>query len=184
MKSFCKVPTIPHKKLLVGRNGLNGIEVDAHPVLTRSQVLLLGIVRRIHVAHPVAFLLIKAIDEVVKLPSGVDLSKREDRRVEESAPSTSKNQHTHSRRMSDFWSPSAWLEKRIVSLNSLESAEIRAETGEAHFVSYLFHLGFTVFAHVGENNRRMKHKISFKKLPQTNETTRVPLLLQQRMANG
>lgn len=89
MQPFCKVPTIPHKQLLVGRNGLNGVEVDVHPILARSQVLLLGRVRRIHVAHPVAFLLVKAIDEVVKLPSGIDLSKREDRRVGESAPGTS-----------------------------------------------------------------------------------------------
>lgn len=75
MKPFCKVPTIPHKKLLVGRDGLNGVEVDVHPVLTCSQVLLPGRVCRIHIAHPVAFLLIKAIDEVVELPSGIDLSK-------------------------------------------------------------------------------------------------------------
>lgn len=89
MQPFCEVPTIPHKQLLVGRNGLNGVEVDVHPILARSQVLLLGGVRRIHVAHPVAFLLVKAINEVVKLPSGIDLSKREDRRVGESVPSTS-----------------------------------------------------------------------------------------------
>lgn len=75
VKPLCKVPTIPHKKLLVVRDGLNGVEVDVHPVLTRSQVLLPGRVRRIHIAHPVAFLLIKAIDEVEKLPSGIDLSK-------------------------------------------------------------------------------------------------------------
>lgn len=73
MKPFCKVPAVPHKKLLVGRDGLDGVEVDVHPVLTCSQVLLPGGVRWIHVAHPVAFLLIKAINEVVKLSSGIDL---------------------------------------------------------------------------------------------------------------
>lgn len=78
MKPLCKVPTIPHKKFLVGRDGLNGVEVDVHPVLTGSQVLLAGRVSWIHVAHPVAFLLIKAINEVVELLSGVDLSKREE----------------------------------------------------------------------------------------------------------
>lgn len=86
MQPLCKVPAIPHKQLLVGRNGLNSVEVDVHPVLAGSQVLLPGGVRRIHVAHPVALLLFKAIDEVVKLPSGVDLSGREDRRVEEGQP--------------------------------------------------------------------------------------------------
>lgn len=86
MKPLCKVSAIPHKKLLVGRNGLNGVEVDVHPVLTRSQALLPGRVRRIHIAHPVALLLIKAIDEVEKFPLGIDLSKREDRRVEENQP--------------------------------------------------------------------------------------------------
>lgn len=89
MKPFCKVPTIPHKKFLVGRDGLNGVEVDVHPVLTRSQVLLPGRVRWIHIAHPVAFLFIKAINEVVKLPSGIDLSKREDRHVKGSQPQSS-----------------------------------------------------------------------------------------------
>lgn len=101
VKPFCKVPTIPHKKLLVGRDGLNGVEVDVHPVLTRSQVLLPGRVCRIHIAHPVAFLLIKAIDEVVKFPSGIDLSKREGRHVKEStlkpgeaSPAPAKNKHS------------------------------------------------------------------------------------------
>jgi hypothetical protein len=71
-----KVPTIPHKKFLVGRDRLNSVEVDVHPVLTGSQVLLPGRVSWIHVAHPVAFLLIKAINEVVELLSGIDLFKR------------------------------------------------------------------------------------------------------------
>lgn len=57
------------------------------------------------------------------------------------------------------------------SRGSLESAEIRAETGKVHFVSYLFHFGFIVFSRVGENNSRMKHRISFKELPQTDQTT-------------
>lgn len=97
MKPLCKVPTIPHKKLLVGRDGLNGVEVDVHPVLTRSQVLLPGRVRRIHIAHPVAFFLIKAIDEVEKLPSGVDLSKQKDRRVKESQPQSNDKLPRHLR---------------------------------------------------------------------------------------
>lgn len=79
MEPLRKVPTIPHKKFLVGRDRLNSVEVDVHPVLTGSQVLLPGRVSWIHVAHPVAFLLIKAINEVVELLSGVDLFKGEDR---------------------------------------------------------------------------------------------------------
>lgn len=74
MEPLRKVPTIPHKKFLVGRDRLNSVEVDVHPVLTGSQVLLPGRVSWIHVAHPVAFLLIKAINEVVELLSGIDLS--------------------------------------------------------------------------------------------------------------
>lgn len=76
MKPSCKVPAIPHKKFLVGRDRLDGVEVDIHPVLTRSQVLLPGRMCWIHVSHPVALLLVKAINEMVKLPSGVDLSKK------------------------------------------------------------------------------------------------------------
>lgn len=86
MEPFRKVPTIPHKKLLVGRNGLNGVEVDVHAVLTGGQVLLPGRVCWVHVAQPVALLLIKAVDEVVKLPSGIDLPKREQDTLEKKAP--------------------------------------------------------------------------------------------------
>jgi len=50
VKPFCKVPAVPHKKLLVGRDGLNGVEVDVHAVLTGGQVLLPGSVRWVHVA--------------------------------------------------------------------------------------------------------------------------------------
>ena len=88
MKPFRKVPAIPHKKLLVGGDGLNGVEVDVHAVLTGGQVLLPGRVCWVHVAQPVALLLIKAIDEVVKLPSGIDLPKREDGHGKESPKAT------------------------------------------------------------------------------------------------
>ena len=114
MKPFCKVPAVPHKKLLVGRDGLNGVEVDVHAVLTGGQVLLPGRVRRVHVAQPVALLHIKAVNEVVKLPSGIDLRRREDRRGKESPQcnrklaSTSGNKHGKH----DFWSLTASLEKR------------------------------------------------------------------------
>ena len=115
VKPFCKVPAVPHKKLLVGRDGLNGVEVDVHAVLTGGQVLLPGRVRRVHVAQPVALLHIKAVNEVVKLPSGIDLRRREDRRGKESPQcngklaSTSGNKHGKY----DFWSLTASLEKEI-----------------------------------------------------------------------
>lgn len=115
VKPFCKVPAVPHKKLLVGRDGLNGVEVDVHAVLTGGQVLLPGRVRRVHVAQPVALLHIKAVNEVVKLPSGIDLCRREDRRGKESPQcngklaSTSGNKHGKY----DFWSLTASLEKEI-----------------------------------------------------------------------
>lgn len=89
MEPLRKVPTIPHKKFLVGRDRLNSVEVDIHPVLTGSQVLLPGRVSWIHVAHPVAFLLIKAVDEVVELLSGIDLFKREEKMLCERQPARS-----------------------------------------------------------------------------------------------
>lgn len=75
-----KVPAIPHKKFLVGRDRLNSVEIDVHSVLAGGQVLLPGRVSWIHVSHPVAFLLVKAVDEVVELLSGIDLFEREERR--------------------------------------------------------------------------------------------------------
>lgn len=110
MKALCKVPTIPHKKFLVGRDGFNGVEVDVHPVLTGSQVLLPGRVSWIHVAHPVTFLLIKAIDEVVEFLSGIDLSKREERcsvekqlaQSQGKLPQISQNKHRQARQHVGF----------------------------------------------------------------------------------
>lgn len=67
MEPLCKVSAVPHKELLVGRDGLDGIEVDVHSILTSSQVLLLNRVARVYITHPVALVLIKSINEVVKL---------------------------------------------------------------------------------------------------------------------
>lgn len=66
MQPLCEVSAIPHKQLLVGRDGLDGIEVDVHSILTSSQVLLLNRVARVYITHPVALVLIKSINEVVK----------------------------------------------------------------------------------------------------------------------
>lgn len=65
--------------------GYDGVEVDVHAALTGGQVLLPGRVCWVHVAQPVALLpLTKPINEVVKLPSGIDLRKREERHGKES----------------------------------------------------------------------------------------------------
>lgn len=74
----------------------------------------------------------------------------------------------------DFSFPVAHLEKEWnrFSQSSLESAEIRTETGKAHFVSYLFHFSFIIFSCLGKNDRRTKHHISFKELPRPDQTTR------------
>jgi hypothetical protein len=74
--------------------------------------------------------------------------------------------------------PHRLARKRIdqVGKSCLESAEMRAEAGKAHFVSYPFHSSFIVFSCVcvcvggGGDNRRMKHKISFKERSRTDET--------------
>lgn len=67
MQPLCKVSAIPHKQLLVGRDGLDGVEVDVHSILTSSQVLFLNRVARVYITHPVALVLVKSINEVVKL---------------------------------------------------------------------------------------------------------------------
>ena len=67
MQPLCKVSAIPHKQLLVGGNGLDGVEVDVHSILTSSQVLFLNRVAGVYITHPVALLLVKSVNEVVKL---------------------------------------------------------------------------------------------------------------------
>lgn len=67
MQPLCKVSAIPHKQLLVGRDGLDGVEVDVHSILTSSQVLFLNGVARVYITHPVALVLVKSVNEVVKL---------------------------------------------------------------------------------------------------------------------
>ncbi|KAG9342719.1 hypothetical protein JZ751_015581 [Albula glossodonta] len=58
---------VPHQKLLVGGDGLDRVEVDVHAVLASGQVLLLLRMGRVHVAHPVAFLFIKPVHEMMEL---------------------------------------------------------------------------------------------------------------------
>lgn len=67
MQPLCKVSAIPHKQFLVGRDGLDSVEVDVHSILTGCQVLFLNGVAGVYITHPVALVLVKSINEVVKL---------------------------------------------------------------------------------------------------------------------
>lgn len=67
MQPLCKVSAVPHEQLLVGRDGLDGVEVDVHSILTSSQILFLNRVAGVYITHPVALVLVKSVNEVVKL---------------------------------------------------------------------------------------------------------------------
>ena len=64
---------VPDQQLLAGLHGPHGVEEHLLAVLTGHQVLLRQRPRRIHEAHPVAFLHVFAVDEVVELAASVDL---------------------------------------------------------------------------------------------------------------
>lgn len=72
---MCKVSAVPHQQLLVSRDGLHCVEIDAHAVLASGQVLFLLWVGWIHITHPVALLFIQAIYEVMKLFVCINLKK-------------------------------------------------------------------------------------------------------------
>lgn len=73
VEALGELRAIPHQQLLMGQNGLDGVEVDVHATLTRGQILLLLCVCWVHIAHPVALVLIQPVHKVVELPLGVDL---------------------------------------------------------------------------------------------------------------
>lgn len=73
MEPVCEVSAVPDEKLVISRDGLHRVEVDAHAVLASGQVLLLLRVSWIHIAHPVALLLIQAIHEVMEISFRVNL---------------------------------------------------------------------------------------------------------------
>lgn len=75
VKAPSKVVAVPDEQLSAGWDGLDGIEVNLHAVLTRRKVLLGRWVGWIHVPHPVRAGLVQAVDEVVELLVDVDLGK-------------------------------------------------------------------------------------------------------------
>lgn len=75
METVGEVSAVPHQQFLVSRDGLHRVEVDAHAVLARGQVLLLLRVGWVHIAHPVALLLIQAIYKVMEISLCIDLGK-------------------------------------------------------------------------------------------------------------
>lgn len=73
METVREVSAVPHQQLLVSRDGLDRVEVDVHAVLAGGQVLLLLRVGWIHIAHPVALVLIQTIDKVMELSFCINL---------------------------------------------------------------------------------------------------------------
>lgn len=73
METVCEVSAVPHQQLLVSRDGLDRVEVDVHAVLASGQVLLLLRVGWIHIAHPVALVLIQTIYKVMELSFCINL---------------------------------------------------------------------------------------------------------------
>lgn len=76
METVCEVGAVPHQQLLVRRDGLHCVEVDAHAILTSSQVLLLLWVGWIHIAHPVALLLVQAVYKMMELSFCINLKEK------------------------------------------------------------------------------------------------------------
>lgn len=80
----CELLTVPHEQLTLGLHGPDGVEVDITAVLTGHQVLLGRGTCRVDETHPVAAMHIISINEVVKLPTGVNLKDKNERLVIES----------------------------------------------------------------------------------------------------
>lgn len=76
VESTGEIGAVPDQQFLVGWNGVNGVKVDAHAILASRQILLMVRVRRIHVAHPVALLLVQAVHEVMELVLLVNLERK------------------------------------------------------------------------------------------------------------
>jgi len=67
VKAASKLGAVPHQKLLVCRNGLDGVEIDAHPVLAGGKVLLLLGMSWVHITHPVTLLLVQSVHKMTEL---------------------------------------------------------------------------------------------------------------------
>lgn len=71
-----KLLAVPHQQLLIGFHRSDGVEVDVSAVLACHQVLFDWGAGRVDVAHPVAPVDIIAINEILKLPTVVNLKEK------------------------------------------------------------------------------------------------------------
>ena len=74
---------VPDEELLIGQDGLDGVEVDVHFVLTGDEVLRLAGVGRMDVAHPVGLAGVVAVDVVEEFVVVVHLRSRQKNMVPE-----------------------------------------------------------------------------------------------------
>lgn len=75
-QSPCEVRTVPHEQLVPGIHRPDSVEQDIASVLTGHRVLLGREMGRVDETHPVAALHVISVNEVVKLPTGVNLKDR------------------------------------------------------------------------------------------------------------
>lgn len=68
-----KLLAVPHQQLLPGIHWSDGVEVDVPSILARHEVLLGWRACWVDISHPVASVDVIAVNEVLKLPTAVDL---------------------------------------------------------------------------------------------------------------
>lgn len=75
VQALGEVSAVPDEKLTVDWDGLDGVEVDIFAILAGHQVLVTEGTSWVHIAHPVTLVHVIAVNEMVKVPSGVNLNK-------------------------------------------------------------------------------------------------------------
>ena len=78
-KSSGKLLAVPDQQLLLWLHGSDGVEVDVAAVLARHQVLFGHRAGRVDVTHPVTPVDVIAVNEVLKLPTAVNLQGKKKR---------------------------------------------------------------------------------------------------------
>ena len=73
-----KLAAVPDEELLVGQDGFGGVEINVGLVLAGDEVLRLGRVGRIDVAHPVGLGRVVAVNVVKHLAVVVHLKRKEE----------------------------------------------------------------------------------------------------------
>lgn len=76
-ESLGKLLAVPHQQLLFGLHWSDGVKVDVPAILACHQVLFGQRACWVDVSHPVAPVDVIAIDEVLKLPTAVNLNQKE-----------------------------------------------------------------------------------------------------------